>query len=215
MVLCACSWYGVLLSKDFCPACNANHNGRVSKEHVAVLVDCETGSRPQNPHAVHTRWHPAVRNWLRSRGLIVRVGGPTPPAPGGIRLAKSPRPPYVLTELGAKVLAASRAMSEAPPLAVAEPEPAHDVVQPTTEHRKREYIPKSVDMTGMRFDHLLVVRQAGCNRDGVALWECACNCGGSCVVPRSKLLHKQHPTRSCGCLGRRRTVTDNSQRRAA
>ena len=63
---------------------------------------------------------------------------------------------------------------------------------------------KHVDLTGKRFDHLLVVRSKGqvkCGNQKVWLWEVKCDCGKTLTVRRSNLIRKHGAkTKSCGCL---------------
>lgn len=55
---------------------------------------------------------------------------------------------------------------------------------------------------GQRFGRLTSVRWAGESREGAALWECACDCGGHKVVRAAHL--RQGATQSCGCLQKER-----------
>lgn len=63
---------------------------------------------------------------------------------------------------------------------------------------------KKVDLTGKRFDCLLVLREAGtvkCGNQTVGLWEVQCDCGKVLTVRRSNLIRKHGAkTKSCGCL---------------
>lgn len=54
------------------------------------------------------------------------------------------------------------------------------------------------DLQGQKFGKLVVVEFANTDKDGVALWKCRCDCGGSKIV-RSVNLRKGY-TLSCGCL---------------
>jgi len=58
---------------------------------------------------------------------------------------------------------------------------------------------KLIDMTGQRFDRLLVLSRAS-NRadDRNTYWLCECDCGKQTIVSRASLRTKN--TRSCGCL---------------
>lgn len=56
-----------------------------------------------------------------------------------------------------------------------------------------------IDLTGIRFGRLVVIRRAG-QRNSFALWACACDCGGSAVVMGVSL--RRGATKSCGCLRR-------------
>lgn len=60
-----------------------------------------------------------------------------------------------------------------------------------------------VDLTGQKFGLLVVLRHEGRNKHGKNLWLCACDCkreGSIKTVEQGKLLRKNSPTRSCGCL---------------
>jgi hypothetical protein len=59
-------------------------------------------------------------------------------------------------------------------------------------------VPQSRDMTGRRFDRLLVVGRSSGNTKKRAFWRCKCDCGNVCTV-MGKLL-RSGMTRSCGCL---------------
>lgn len=56
------------------------------------------------------------------------------------------------------------------------------------------------DLTGRRFERLLVLGEEGKNKHGAYLWKCRCDCGAITFATRTSLLrgHK----RSCGCLMR-------------
>lgn len=56
------------------------------------------------------------------------------------------------------------------------------------------------DLTGRRFGRLVVVRFDRTERGRSSFWFCRCDCGTEKVVNRNQLLHKDEPTRSCGCL---------------
>jgi len=61
-----------------------------------------------------------------------------------------------------------------------------------------------VDLTGKRFDQLLVVKSKGrvkCGNQKVWLWEVKCDCGKVLTVRSSNLVRKYGAkTKSCGCL---------------
>lgn len=63
-------------------------------------------------------------------------------------------------------------------------------------------MPTSIDLTGNQFGRLVVVRPAGLNKYGRAVFLCQCTCEqrSTKVVSRSKLVSKH--TQSCGCLRR-------------
>lgn len=70
------------------------------------------------------------------------------------------------------------------------------------------------DVTGQRFGRLVVVRRFGSNSKKSATWLCACDCGGSTIVPTTHLLDGH--TASCGCLSKERfraMVTRHGQAR--
>ena len=54
------------------------------------------------------------------------------------------------------------------------------------------------DLTGMKFDRLTVIEQAGRTNDRHILWKCRCDCGNTTNVSSRDL--KTGHTRSCGCL---------------
>lgn len=61
---------------------------------------------------------------------------------------------------------------------------------------------KRIDLTNQRFGRLTVLGFAGRGKNGNALWNCRCDCGGE-IVADGYLLRKGS-TRSCGCLRRER-----------
>lgn len=60
-------------------------------------------------------------------------------------------------------------------------------------------MPKQVDLTGVRFGKLVVVKRLQASRDGSVLWDCQCDCGNSVQVNTRHLNRKKHYVRSCGC----------------
>ena len=58
-------------------------------------------------------------------------------------------------------------------------------------------------MVGKRFGRLVVVEEAGNNKQGTALWKCACDCGNQIIVLGGSL--RQMTTNSCGCLRTQKT----------
>lgn len=56
------------------------------------------------------------------------------------------------------------------------------------------------DLTGKTFNNLLVLKDAGRNKDGMTLWKCRCVCGNDTVVSSYQLT--SGGTKSCGCLQR-------------
>ena len=61
------------------------------------------------------------------------------------------------------------------------------------------------DLTGQRFNRLVVIREYGRDKHGHVLWLCRCDCGNEVVV-REDNLRSEH-TQSCGCLQRERITT--------
>lgn len=56
-----------------------------------------------------------------------------------------------------------------------------------------------IDLTGKRFDRLLVIKRIGRCSTGIT-WLCKCDCGNEIVVPGSAI--RNGNTKSCGCLQR-------------
>lgn len=56
----------------------------------------------------------------------------------------------------------------------------------------------AIDLTGMRFGRLLVIRRGEYQKDRPARWVCKCDCGGETVAYSSNLRKEKH--KSCGCL---------------
>lgn len=54
------------------------------------------------------------------------------------------------------------------------------------------------DLTGQRFDRLVVKERCGSDKYGSALWFCECDCGNKKNVARSDLVKGR--VKSCGCL---------------
>lgn len=54
------------------------------------------------------------------------------------------------------------------------------------------------DLTGMRFNRLIVQEQAGRDKYGKILWKCKCECGGETVTLGRHLVNGH--CKSCGCL---------------
>jgi hypothetical protein len=54
------------------------------------------------------------------------------------------------------------------------------------------------DLSGFRFNRLVVREKVGADRHGSALWRCECDCGGEKVVARREL--RNNAIQSCGCL---------------
>jgi hypothetical protein len=58
-------------------------------------------------------------------------------------------------------------------------------------------MPPSINLTGQRFDRLLVLERAP-NIQAFTAWRCACDCGNVIEV-RTNALRCKRPQRSCGC----------------
>lgn len=65
---------------------------------------------------------------------------------------------------------------------------------------------KRIDLTGQRFGRLLVIEEAGKDKQAKLLWKCLCDCGNVKIIRRCHL--RSGLTKSCGCL-RRRIGKDN------
>lgn len=57
-------------------------------------------------------------------------------------------------------------------------------------------MPNLIDLTGMRFDRLLVLGRAD-SRNGRTMWKCQCDCGNTVIVGGKDM--KSGKTKSCGC----------------
>jgi hypothetical protein len=68
---------------------------------------------------------------------------------------------------------------------------------------------KFIDLTGQRFERLVVKRQIGLDKRNHAIWECICDCGN--IKNNSAGNLKQKNAQSCGCL--RKEMLGNVARR--
>lgn len=57
---------------------------------------------------------------------------------------------------------------------------------------------KLIDLTGNRYNHLLVIERAENAKGGIAVWKCVCDCGNISYVRGQNL--KSNAVQSCGCL---------------
>jgi hypothetical protein len=57
---------------------------------------------------------------------------------------------------------------------------------------------KFVDLTGLKFSRLTVMKRIGYAKDGHITWSCLCECGKEIIVPGNSL--RSGNTKSCGCL---------------
>lgn len=55
-----------------------------------------------------------------------------------------------------------------------------------------------VDLTGKRFNKLVVLKDVGRDKQGGVLWLCKCDCGNTTTVSTNNI--KRGHTKSCGCL---------------
>lgn len=65
---------------------------------------------------------------------------------------------------------------------------------------------KKIDLTGQKFNMLLVVKRVENHKNGEAQYLCKCDCGKESIVTSYSL--KSGNTKSCGCLQRRRKDED-------
>jgi hypothetical protein len=56
------------------------------------------------------------------------------------------------------------------------------------------------DLSGKKFNHLLVTSRAGSDKSRNVLWLCRCDCGKELTVPGCRL--RNGNIQSCGCIGR-------------
>jgi hypothetical protein len=60
-------------------------------------------------------------------------------------------------------------------------------------------MPAALNLAGLHFGRLTVLRDAGADKHGKRTWLCLCDCGRQTIVDASRL--KALKTKSCGCLG--------------
>lgn len=60
---------------------------------------------------------------------------------------------------------------------------------------------RQTELIGKRFTKLLVIRKTSNRKNSGVMWECLCDCGGTHLVPSSRL--NNGTTKSCGCLAAR------------
>lgn len=65
-----------------------------------------------------------------------------------------------------------------------------------------------IDLTGKRFDRLIVKERRGTDNWKSSLWLCKCDCGNECLVTSHNLRTKH--TKSCGCLQKEATVKSHT-----
>lgn len=66
---------------------------------------------------------------------------------------------------------------------------------------------KFIDLTGQKFEKLIVAERVDNNSRGDTMWRCICDCGKE-IITRGNSLRSGH-TRSCGCLCRWTKEEDN------
>ena len=69
-------------------------------------------------------------------------------------------------------------------------------------------MPRHIDLTGLRFGKLVVLRRAE-NRKGRVCWECECECGRKLVTRGDNLTSGR--TQSCGCYNRARSSSAHTR----
>jgi hypothetical protein len=62
---------------------------------------------------------------------------------------------------------------------------------------------KFIDLTGMKFGRLTVIKRVENDKNGGLKWLCKCVCGNECIVLGNNL--KRNHTNSCGCLDKELT----------
>ncbi len=71
-------------------------------------------------------------------------------------------------------------------------------------------MPKLIDLTGQRFNRLLVIERAKENKNNRPAWVCKCDCGNITTVKSNDL--RAGKTQSCGCLNQELRVQRNIER---
>ena len=66
---------------------------------------------------------------------------------------------------------------------------------------------KIVNLAGLRFGRLLVIKNVGTDRNGSSKWLCKCDCGNKKIVTNSNL--RNNSTKSCGCLQKENKTKHN------
>ena len=64
-----------------------------------------------------------------------------------------------------------------------------------------------IDLTGKRFERLIVIQRAENSKGGDLTWFCKCDCGGSKIARGNHL--REGSTKSCGCLERENRLVIN------
>jgi hypothetical protein len=66
---------------------------------------------------------------------------------------------------------------------------------------------KLSDLTGQRFNSLVVIERAENSKDGRARWRCKCDCDADHVVVSGNSL-RNNAVKSCGCLTNEARASD-------
>jgi len=61
---------------------------------------------------------------------------------------------------------------------------------------------KKIELSGKKFNRLLVIEETDIRRGGSIVWKCLCDCGNESLVSSKHLV--KFKTQSCGCLGLQR-----------
>lgn len=61
---------------------------------------------------------------------------------------------------------------------------------------------KRIDLSGLKFSSLLVLKDVGNNKHGRAIWECICDCGNHTIVEGAAL--RIGKSKSCSCKSKSR-----------
>lgn len=67
---------------------------------------------------------------------------------------------------------------------------------------------KPLDLTGLRFGRLVVIKKHSVDKYGISQWECLCDCGNKTIASLSNL--RNGNTTSCGCFGIQRKREANT-----
>ena len=66
---------------------------------------------------------------------------------------------------------------------------------------------RKIDLTGRKFGHLTVIKEAGKSNLGSIMWLCKCDCGKEKVINGNNL--RQGKSQSCGCSSRGNLIQYN------
>lgn len=68
----------------------------------------------------------------------------------------------------------------------------------------------NIDLSGMRFSRVTVIRKSGYKRNGGVVWVCRCDCGTFCSATTNHL--RMGKKKSCGCITRENAASGDHQR---